>query len=1417
MKTIMRMTGVAGVFAAVLYVYADTGSFSETLQPGAGSSVTLDAPSGVSTQTSFTVLSAAGSQALRAWTENQISDYGGNEDYGLRLNTATVTAEDVDGRTKITFAGGETYSRKFELYDGADLVINGGTFTNSLSFAAGPSDSNLKTAEQTVTVKGGATVQLLSRINNFPGNWGNLTRLNVENGTINFAHSGVAYPATAQFKIGSSAGSTGIVEVAAGSTIRTSAYAKFVYPAGTVQETEIAISSFGPRMVFGGMDSNASRAQHGVGILNLHGTAALGGGFRIGSPDSVINVYNGGKLLPNVNCTCEILSGTLNFYEGSDSDIRMLNIGAGGGGGGTGIINVYGGNLRVLGDPETYRGLTMPTANNAKSRAELNLLGGNFETRRLAPNYKSNATNNIAVGGKGWIRVVANGGSVSPFFSGTYPSNPDHDPHENKLFISGLDEAILGPKGLTVNVNGRYYSNGWISVNWPIGTTQDFTNMVDAVSGLETEGRLIITGSTAGEFYYNSLVSHHAVTELKGGTTFITNGADTASQKLIISGGCLALSNDYNNVTVKDLVFGGANGAGTIITDGTGALTATDTLTVESLNVVFSGAGGMDPETVYNVVRVAGDHAEELLPKVVGSLVMSGLPAGKAGTFTTAYADGYTTVKMQAVDPVAISQTWAGETASWNTASNWTPNETPGIFSDLLFPGSAAVKAIAVAQGGAAAGSLAFDSAAGYTISGEKLTLVGTNALAAKAVTVSSGKHVIENPFRSTGPISATVVSGAQMTFAGAAEISSIIKNGAGTFAVTNTGVANAGFTLNDGRLVIGPKTLGTTPLTLTACTNTTLEIVNNTGVEQEFPHTLNFNAAGNTQFVDLVIDGDITMPAFNKGNACWFKRGPGTLTLTNADKWMFSHSRSYQYGSVHHIDEDGRLQVAMKDGVLKHGNAEIIDGTVHIKGTGVSIGGGSSMCVAVGGHADQHSSTNAALILEKVLTAPTYFYVGVNNTTSEWGDVRRHVRVDLRDHTTLGIWQTPPVVAYGSFYPLGQNNAGGTDAAIDIEINYSGESKSGGNALALMMSRNQNSQSVITLTGGSQMFYKQLYGTGNATVNLRGASEIRCDEYYVNTHGNDSATELYFFKEGGHYMRDWSRITFNVSGRSTVRSKRIVLARADDAAVLKSWTAEPGVLTLNFDDGIWRFGEAADVEVTVACPMRKNVKINALAGGLEFQVPAGQTVVFNKDVNGAGGVKKTGAGRFEFGLGRVVGEFEISGDAITKATTNILEGAAGHTICCTGAVEVAEGTLAIREGAADPALAKVIVASGATLDLTGGTHTLAGVGGAGTVSNGTLADTAILLDPANPSAVPTFAATAALTGLTFVDLGYTEEHPVTEFPKDMLVARYEGAAPACTFKVKGTGLNRTWGTFTAQNGEIRVTVSYSGLMVIFR
>jgi len=82
---------------------------------------------------------------------------------------------------------------------------------------------------------------------------------------------------------------------------------------------------------------------------------------------------------------------------------------------------------------------------------------------------------------------------------------------------------------------------------------------------------------------------------------------------------------------------------------------------------------------------------------------------------------------------------------------------------------------------------------------------------------------------------------------------------------------------------------------------------------------------------------------------------------------------------------------------------------------------------------------------------------------------------------------------------------------------------------------------------------------------------------------------------------------------------------------------------------------------------------------------------------------------------------------------------------------------------------------------------------------------------------VPTFAATAALTGLTFVDLGYTEEHPIAQFPKDLLVARYEGAAPACTFKVRGTGVNGILGTFTAQNGEIRATVSYTGFIMSFR
>ena len=93
---------------------------------------------------------------------------------------------------------------------------------------------------------------------------------------------------------------------------------------------------------------------------------------------------------------------------------------------------------------------------------------------------------------------------------------------------------------------------------------------------------------------------------------------------------------------------------------------------------------------------------------------------------------------------LAATKTWDGSTsASWNTAANWTNNAVPVAGDDLLFPAGAANKANSNDIASLSLRSITFADS-GYGLSGNSLTLTGTNGINANQ---ASGSNAIAFPF----------------------------------------------------------------------------------------------------------------------------------------------------------------------------------------------------------------------------------------------------------------------------------------------------------------------------------------------------------------------------------------------------------------------------------------------------------------------------------------------------------------------------------------------------------------------------------------------------------------------------------------------------------------------------------------------
>ena len=213
-------------------------------------------------------------------------------------------------------------------------------------------------------------------------------------------------------------------------------------------------------------------------------------------------------------------------------------------------------------------------------------------------------------------------------------------------------------------------------------------------------------------------------------------------------------------------------------------------------------------------------------------------------------------------------------------------------------------------------------------------------------------------------------------------------------------------------------------------------------------------------------------------------------------------------------------------------------------------------------------------------------------------------------------------------------------------------------------------------------------------------------------------------------------------------------------------------LLTLTFDDAAW---DPADGDYTFTAGDAAHLlvlKTDGAGRGLVLAPRAGATWTMAHPVTGTGGVTKEGAGTLVFAAAPV----------------------------CRGAVHVTEGLVSFGN----------LAASGLTLK------------GSGTVAGGDLTDTTyrVTLDDDETVSERLTFSDVTFSGATTVDLGRTEATAfVQPYPTDVAVARYTGAAPdVSNWRAGGLGTKKVKGSFTAADGEIRMTLSYiAGLTVLVK
>ncbi len=241
------------------------------------------------------------------------------------------------------------------------------------------------------------------------------------------------------------------------------------------------------------------------------------------------------------------------------------------------------------------------------------------------------------------------------------------------------------------------------------------------------------------------------------------------------------------------------------------------------------------------------------------------------------------------------------------------------------------------------------------------------------------------------------------------------------------------------------------------------------------------------------------------------------------------------------------------------------------------------------------------------------------------------------------------------------------------------------------------------------------------------------------------------------NYLHDW-----RFSSGSVLRFGELIL----DNSVTPS-----GELKLTFDDSQWIPGSGNLSFSTNRDSAAMDIVSEGV--GLVLQPPQGEEWTFDIPLRGDGGFVKRGAG------------------------TVVFPGAyAGH-----------KGRTVVEDG---------------VLDLNGSEWVYGSFGGGnGVVSGGVLRNARVSLDVTDDGQTWKTETTPCFSGCTFtgrtrVDLGRTAQDPLSLPYRSLVVARYCGEAPDVSrWRLVGTGIKRTKGVFSADNGVVSVRADVADSLVI--
>lgn len=786
-----------------------------------------------------------------------------------------------------------------------------------------------------------------------------------------------------------------------------------------------------------GATSATLTLQNGIGLT---GALANGGGNEVVNTTTLIMGDGTGVGTSTVNLN----GGTL-----------ALNTFAAGANTGAKTINFNGGLLQARTTSATFLGGTAITANVLADGARIDTNGQSVTNTTPLLHSGAVTDGGLTKLGAGTLNQTSGASSyngVTTITAGTLGTSVLANGGANSsIGASSNDAANLVFNGGTLQYNGGTTSS---DRNFTIvagkTATIDVSNVATALTltggSAATNGNLVKTG--VGTLILAGTNLHTGSYTSNGGLLSATGTNSNAFS--VGTGGRLGAGyQSIGTLSVPTLNLGAGSGADF---DLTGA-SSSDVITIANAGGLTLGTTALNLFQSGGSIPFAGngtytlfDYNTSYSGTLAGAFSIGNSQLGKLYNITDNIAA--TTIDLVISD--ATVSAWASTGAgSWNTSGNWSAGVPNTAGAVATFGAAITAPSAVTVDGPKTVGSIQFDNASAYTLSGGPSdTITLDNGIAVPIVAVTNGSHIIAAPVVMTKGVNLNTNGGTTLrlssTISGAGPLSA---TGAGTVVLSGTNTYTGATSINSGILEIGSTGALAATSSLTEKNGALLRL-NATGTV--LSSTLNFDlngaaavavsgAANGTGNFGIEVTGsnNATIAGqFNNTSGSFVKTGPGTLTLTNAGANSLSNVA-------------GLGTVVQNGGLVLNGGAAA---TYSVTGAELTIG-------------DNTPNVASVTLNSGTLNVGTYLSVGRGNGTT-----------GLQSSFTMngGVLNVPNLFTGYS------NNVPGYSTNPLITIN-------GGqvNATTLRLSESAGANSILNLTAGN------IAVSGNAEIGFGARAKL--------------------------------------------------------------------------------------------------------------------------------------------------------------------------------------------------------------------------------------------------------------------------------------------------------------------------------------